>query len=69
MEEHDGREKLSVEGTLKKSDTDREYQGSRFNRINDFVIAVTLQEHERAAKIVSEYEETAFLTEQLFTLM
>lgn len=69
MEEHDGREKLSAEGTLKKSDTDREYQGSRFNRINDFVIAVTLQEHEKAAKIVSEYEETAFLTEQLFTLM
>ncbi|MGN1170795.1 MAG: DUF5717 family protein [Lachnospiraceae bacterium] len=69
MEERDGQEKLSGEGTLKKSDTDREYQGSRFNMINDFVISVTLQQHERAVKVVADYEETAFLTEQLFTLV
>ena len=62
-------ERLVANGSLRRSNVGMEKAGDRFHMINDYIIAVSLQDHEKAERVLENYYRTEFSTERLFTLL
>lgn len=62
-------ERLVTESSLSRNDAGADEVENRFHRINELVLAVSLQDHEKAQRLLEDYYRTEFSTEKLFTLM
>ena len=62
-------ERLVADGTLVGSHAGTKSTGERFHRINDYIVAVSLQEKEKAETALENYYRTEFSAEKLFTLL
>ena len=67
-EEREGEELLTESGSVQKSDISNEATDSKFNRINDIVIAKTLQDYDTVDNLLYEYKKQEYLTHRLFKL-
>ncbi|MBR6003402.1 MAG: hypothetical protein IK068_01615, partial [Lachnospiraceae bacterium] len=67
-EEGDGEELLTESASIQKSDIGRELTNSRFNEVNDIVIAKTLQDYETLEKLLYDYHKHAYIIESMFKL-
>lgn len=67
-EENDGREQLTVSGTLTNSEMGREQSDSRYTILNDIVTAMTLKDYETADVMFREYGQTEYGVQKLFGL-
>ena len=68
-EEKGGREQLTVSDTVRISDTASEGDESRYSLLNDMVVSKTLQDDSTLIKLMEEYVEADYFTEQIFTLL
>lgn len=72
-EDTDGEEKVTLSGTIRKSDLaggvndDGAGAGSRFNMLNDIMIGKTLHDYDTVDKLLEEYYRKDFMTGRLFT--
>lgn len=62
-------ERLVANGTLGKSEAGMEASKERFHMINDYIVAVSLQDKEKAERALDSYYRTEFSAEKLFTLL
>lgn len=67
-EESDGKEVLTESNSIQKSDISRDIYDSRFNEVNDIVIAKTLQDYDTVNKLLYDYKKHNYMVKQLFTL-
>lgn len=67
-EESDGEELLTESQSIQKSDISRDIFDSRFNEVNDIVIAKTLEDYETANRLLYDYHKHAYIIKKLFTL-
>jgi hypothetical protein len=67
-EEGDGEELLTESASIQKSDIGRELTNSRFNEVNDIVIAKTLQDYETLEKLLYDYHKHAYVIDSMFKL-
>ncbi len=67
-EERDGREQLTVSGTLLKSDSPGGEGNSRFQLINDILISKSLQDTDTLDNLLEEYYRKDYLGGRLFRL-
>lgn len=67
-EEKDGEEQLTVSGTLQKSDTAAETEGSRYQLVNDIAISRAMEDFDTMDNLLEEYGKKEFLTGRLFRL-
>ena len=67
-EECDGEEQLTESGNIQKSDIGSDIRASRFNEINDIVIAHTLQDYETYEHLLYEYKRREYIVNRLFTM-
>jgi len=67
-EEYDNREQLTESGTVQKNDALSELSNDRYSMINDIAVANTLKDYATVRNLLSDYEKTKYLTEQLFTI-
>lgn len=62
-------ERLLEESSLGRNDAGADACDDRFHRINELALAVSLQEQEKAERLLEDYHRTEFLAERLFALM
>lgn len=67
-EEAEGKEQLTVSDSVSKSDILQETDESRFNMINDIVVAKTLQDYSTADCLLEEYYRKEYMISQIFHL-
>lgn len=67
-EEENGDEQLTESGSISKSDIGRNVATSRFDEINDIVIANTLQDYETCEDLLYEYHKREYIISKLFTI-
>ena len=67
-EEYENREQLTESGTVQKNDALSELSNDRYSMINDIAVANTLKDYATVRNLLSDYEKTKYLTEQLFTI-
>jgi len=67
-EEADGEELLTESNSIQKSDISRDIYDSRFNEVNDIVIAKTLQDYDTVNDLLYDYHKHAFMVKELFRL-
>ncbi len=67
-EETEGEELLTESASIQKSDISREISNSRFDRVNDIVIAKTLQDYDTVNKLIYDYEKHSYIVKRMFTL-
>ncbi len=67
-EEADGEELLTESASIQKSDISRDIYNSRFNEVNDIVIAKTLQDYDTVNKLLYDYYKQAYIVRKMFTL-
>jgi len=67
--EEDGEdEQLTESGNITKSDIGKNISTSRFDEINDIVIAHTLRDYETAEQLIYEYRKKEYVIDKLFTM-
>lgn len=64
----DGEEFLTESANIQKSDISGEIKNSRFNEVNDIVIAKTLQDYDTVNNLLYDYHKHAYVIKKLFTL-
>ena len=67
-EEYEGEELLTESASIQKSDISRDSTDSRFNEVNDIVIAQTLQDYDTVDNLLYEYYKQAYVIGKMFTL-
>lgn len=67
-EEGEGEELLTESASIQKSDIGRELTNSRFNEVNDIVIAKTLQDYETLERLLYDYHKHAYIIDSMFKL-
>lgn len=73
-EEEDGEEKVTLSGSIRKSDLSNDapvspsYEGSRFNMLNDIMIGKTLHDYDTVDKLLEEYYKKDFIAQKVFKL-
>lgn len=67
-EQSDEEELLTESASIQKSDISRELNDSRFNEVNDIVIAKTLQDYDTVNKLIYEYDRHAYIVKRMFEL-
>lgn len=67
-ESSDGEETLTESANIQKSDISREIKNSRFNEVNDIVIAKTLQDYDAVDNLLYAYKKHAYVVKNMFTL-
>ena len=67
-EEFEGEELLTESASIQKSDISRDSFDSRFNEVNDIVIAQTLQDYDTVDKLLYDYHKHAYVIDKMFTL-
>ena len=68
-EESDGEELLTESASIQKSDISRGIADSRFNAVNDIVIARTLQDYDTVDNLLYEYYKHEYVTSKMFTIL
>ena len=68
-EEIDGNEGLTESATICKSDITQESGHSKFFKINDMMIALTLQEYQTVDKMAYEYFKQEYAVDKIFKLL
>ena len=68
-EEIGGGEQLTVSDSVSISDAVAENNESRYSLLNDMVVSKTLQDDDTLMKLMEEYVEADYFTEQIFTLV
>ena len=68
-EEKGGQEQLTVSDSVSISDAVAEGNDSRYSLLNDMVVSKTLQDDDTLIKLMEEYVEADYFTEQIFTLL
>lgn len=66
--DENGTEQLTESNSISKSDISREISESRFNAINDIVIAKTLQDYDTTDNLIYEYFKREYMIKNLFKL-
>lgn len=67
-EQSETEELLTESASISKSDISHEINDSRFNEINDIVIAKTLQDYDTVNDLIYEYHKHDYIVKQMFTL-
>lgn len=67
-EEKGGREQLTVSDSLSISDVSTVETESRYSMLNDMVVSKTLRDDETLMKLMEEYVQADYFTEQIFTI-
>ncbi|MBD5519754.1 MAG: hypothetical protein HDR03_00710 [Lachnospiraceae bacterium] len=73
-EDVDGEEKVTLSGTIRKSDLSGDKddttskESSRFNMLNDIMIGKTLHDYDTVDQLLEEYYKKSFIVENLFRL-
>lgn len=68
-EERGGSEQLTISDSVSISDAVAEGNESRYSLLNDMVVSKTLQDDDTLMKLMEEYVEADYFTEQIFTLI
>ena len=68
-EEKDEREYLTFSDSVSVSEAVTEGSDSRYSLLNDMVVSKTLQDDETLIKLMEEYVEADYYTQQIFTLI
>lgn len=68
-EVEDGKEQLTVSGTLSRNDTDIGQKESRYSLINDIAIGRTLNDYDTIENLLYEYFEQEYISEELFHIL
>jgi len=67
-EEAEGEEMLTESASISKSDISRDIYDSRFNEVNDIVIAKTLEDYDTVNKLLYDYHRHEYLIKKMFLL-
>ncbi len=68
-EDEDGtKEEITGSGSISRGDLEIDVQGSRFQLLNDIVIAEALQDYDTLDHMLKEYEKTDIMQKELFSL-
>lgn len=67
-EESEGEELLTESASIQKSDIGKDLVNSRFNQVNDIVIAKTLQDYDTVNRLLYDYEKQAYIVKKMFTI-
>lgn len=67
-EETEEEEMLTESASIQKSDISRDLNDSRFNEVNDIVIAKTLQDYDTLNNLIYDYNKHAYIVKKMFTL-
>lgn len=67
-EESEDEELLTESASIQKSDIGQGQASSRFNRVNDIVIAKTLQDYDTANTLLYDYEKHSYIVNKMFKL-
>lgn len=61
-------EQLTESASIQKSDIGSELNDSRFNEVNDIVIAKTLQDYDTVNSLIYEYDRQSYIVKRMFSL-
>ncbi len=64
----DGEELLTESASISKSDISRDLFNSRFNEVNDIVIAKTLQDYDTVDSLLYDYHKHTYIVKKMFSL-
>ena len=62
------KEEITGSGSISRGDLEADVQGSRFQMLNDIVIAEALQDYDTLDHMLMEYEKTDVMQKELFSL-
>lgn len=68
-EESEGEELLTESASIQKSDINRENTDSRFNEVNDIVIAKTLQDYDTVNSLLYDHHKHNYIVKKMFKLL
>ncbi len=69
MDESDGQQRLTFSDAISISETNFSEDTSRYNLLNDMVVATTLQDDETVFRLMEEYAEADYFAEHAFTII
>ncbi|MCR5734048.1 MAG: DUF5717 family protein, partial [Lachnospiraceae bacterium] len=69
MDEYDGQQKLTYSDAISISETNFSEDSSRYNLLNDMVVATNLQDDETVLKLMEEYAEADYFAQNAFTIV
>lgn len=67
-EEHDSLEELTESGTASRNDADASEYSDRYALVNDIAMATALKDYDTSIRLLEEYKQKEYFTEQLFAM-